>query len=287
MSYLDDDFGDDFEDDDFGDEYGISERRVARLMKRRARLQALLPISGPSRQRRIMRRLSRIDKVLARTGVTQQMQASQAAIAAAGIEGVGGLSFQAMSPPGLGRLLRLPFYPATAHTGSTTQGGDNAASTTNPVMIENPALLAGGANQASNTNHVLTTPQISWATLRLVGFETQSKTFKGISNPGPCMAVADLQIGGGANLFTHEDFGDANIYDADQPEFCGLRDYPVLKSPNVATVSVVQLGDQGSETVTFSAALICEALVDDNYGAHIPGPYARKGAMIRQGGSFI
>ena len=57
------------------------------------------------------------------------------------------------------------------------------------------------------------------------------------------MGVADLQIGGGANLFTHEDFGDANIYDADQPEFCGLRDYPILKSPNTATVSVVQYGD--------------------------------------------
>jgi len=28
-------------------------------------------------------------------------------------------------------------------------------------------------------------------------------------------------------------------------------------------------------------------LVDDQYGAHIPGPYARKGAMVRQGGSFV
>jgi len=27
--------------------------------------------------------------------------------------------------------------------------------------------------------------------------------------------------------------------------------------------------------------------VDDNYGAHVPGPYSRKGALVRQGGSFI
>ena len=41
------------------------------------------------------------------------------------------------------------------------------------------------------------------------------------------------------------------------------------------------------ETDTFSAALLCEVLVDDNYGAHVPGPYSRKGALVRQGGSFV
>ena len=276
-------------DDDFGleeeDEFGISEARIGRLMQRRARLAAALSIAGPGRQRRIIRRIKRIDNVLGRSGYTAEQQASQAAMAASGVEGIGGLMFQAQSPPGLGRLLRLPFYPNVAHVGSTTGGGDNAASAVNPVMIENPALV-NPAN-ATNTAHNLQTPQISWATLRIVGFEVQTKTFKGLGNPGPMMAVADLQIGGGANLFTHEDFGDANIYDADQPEFCGLRDYPILKSPNQATVSVIQLGDQAGETVTFSASIICEALIDDNYGAHIPGPYARKGAMVRAGGSFL
>ncbi len=282
----DDDFGDEF--DDFGDDhFGISERRIARIMERRSKLVSLIPLSGPGKQRRIARRIKRIDALLARKGVSQQMAAAAASAAAAGIEGIGGLHFTAMSPPGIGRLLRLPFYPDTAHVGTTTQGGDDAASTTNPVMIENPALLGGGAAQASNTAHTVQTPQISWATLRLVGFETQQRVFRGIGNPGPVMAVSNLQIGGGANLFTHQNWADAFIYDADQPEFCGIRDYPVLKSPNTSTVNVLQLGDQGSEGVTFSCSLICEALVDDNYGAHIPGPYARSGAMVRQGGSFI
>jgi hypothetical protein len=39
--------------------------------------------------------------------------------------------------------------------------------------------------------------------------------------------------------------------------------------------------------INFSASLVCEILVDDNYGAHIPGAYARAGALVRQGGSFV
>ena len=284
MSMYDDDFGDEY-DDDFGfddDEFGISERRVARLLKRKARLTSLLPIVGARRQKRIQRRIARIDRVLARTGYTQEAAAAAAAVAASGIEGVGGLMFQAQSPPGLGRLLRLPFYPTTANAQTTTSAGAGAASSTNPIMLEIPAAAAISAG-----SHILTTPQISWATLRIVGFETQMQAFKGISNPGPTMVCSDLQIGGGANLFTHEDFADAGIYDADQPEFCGLRDYPVLRSPNTAQVTVASAGDNAAETVTFSASLLVEALLDQQFGAHVPGPYARKGALVRQGGSFV
>jgi hypothetical protein len=133
----------------------------------------------------------------------------------------------------------------------------------------------------------MVTPQISWATLRIVGFETSHSSFKGIGNPGPTVLVEDLQIGGGANLFTHEDAADGFIYDANQPEFCGLRDYPILKSPNTATVTVSHVGSIVGETTTFSCALLCEVLVDDNYGAYIFGLYGWGGAMVRQGGSFV
>ena len=93
------------------------------------------------------------------------------------------------------------------------------------------------------------------------------------STPAAKLVVSDLKIGGGANLFTHEDFGDGEIYDADQPEFCGLRDYPILKSPNVAEVTVASLNigvtAAGDITHQFSCALLCEVLQDDNYGSHI------------------
>lgn len=280
---LDDDFG---SDDELGmDEMGaMSERKLARLLRLRSKLVAQLPLVGPARQKAIKTRLMQIDRILAKSGYTAQKQAAATALAASGIEGVGGLSFQAMSPPGIGRLVRLPFYPvnATANvtTAGTTAATPTAGSTTNPVFIEIPVA-------AGNTAHILQTPQISWATLRIVGFEVAQKLNCAIQNPGPILLVQDLKIGGGANLFTHEDFADADIYSADQPEFCGLRDYPILKSPNTAVVTVQMLDDVAGESMTVSCSLLCEVLVDDNYGAHIPGAYARGGSLVRQGGSFV
>ena len=277
----DDELGDDM--DDFGDdEFGASERRIARLLKRRAKLEALLPVVRAGRQKRIGRRLARIDRVLEKSGYSASQAGIADAMSASGIEGVGGLQFQAEAPPGLGRLVRLPFYPTTLNALTDTAAGVGLASALNPICIER----LGGANDTA-VAHIMQTPQISWATLRIVGFETTQTQQNPAANTGSAMVVSDLQIGGGANLFTHEDFADARIYDADQPEFAGLRDYPILKSPNQAQVTVQAVGNLLGEDVTQSSALLCEVLVDDQYGAHIPGPYARKGAMVRQGGSFV
>ena len=269
--------------DDLGldDEMGaISEQRIARLLRQRSKLAATYKLVGPMRQKAIKARIRQIDMILKRSGYTAEKRAAASAIAASGIEGVGGLRFQAMAPPGIGRLVRLPFYPSTATTNVTTSTGISLASTLNPVFIEIPTPGSG------NAAHVLTTPQISWATLRIVGFETAIKRNTAINNPGPVLLVEDLQIGGGANLFTHEDFADGSIYSADQPEFCGLRDYPILKSPNTAEVTVQMLDDVVGESLTASCSLLCEVLVDDNYGAHIPGAYARSGSLVRRGGNF-
>jgi len=282
--FNDDLYGDD-EDLDLDDEFGASERRIQRLLARKRKLEAMMAVSGPAKQRRIAQRLARIDAVLRKTGYAESEAAGQLSAAAAGIEGVGGLMFQAQSPPGLGRLLRLPFYPVEASNGVVTASGNNAVNTINPVVITDPTQIA--VTQVSGTPFLMRTPQISWATLRIVGFESAQSLFKGIGNPGPTVLVSDLKIGGGANLFTHEDFADSRIYDANQPEFCGLRDYPILKSPNTAEVVVAHVGNVAGETDTFSCALLCEVLVDDNYGAHVPGPYSRKGALVRQGGSFV
>jgi hypothetical protein len=275
-----------FDNDLYGDddEFGVAENRVQRLLQRKAKLQALMTVSGPRKQAAIQRRLARIDAVLAKTGYTEAQAAGQLSAAAAGIEGIGGLMFQAQSPPGLGRLLRLPFYPVDSNASAITAGGVNQPSSTNPVVILDPTQVA--ANQTSGTAFRMLTPQISWATLRVVGFESAQRQAKAISNPGPSLLVQNLKIGGGANLFTHEQFADATIYDADQPEFCGLRDYPILKSPNQAEVTILPVNLIAGETNTVSLSLLCEVLVDDNYGAHVPGPYSRKGALVRQGGQF-
>jgi len=211
-------------------------------------------------------------------------------------DGVGGLSFTAQAPPGIGRLIRIPFYMSTGAAGfnalstvAVTGALNSGANATQPVISGQSPFEATGAAGAVTGTITLTTPQISWATLRIVGFETA--VYYPVLNNGPCsqLCYSDLQIGGGANLFVHEDFAPANIYLAGQDSFAGLRDYPILKSPNTAQVQAQIVGISGVVTsrINFSASLVCEILVDDNYGAHVPGPYARAGAMVRQGGNFV
>jgi hypothetical protein len=276
------------DEDESEDNFGATKRRIQRLLKRRAALEALLPVVRKPRQVLIKQRIKQIDRVLAKAGITAEGSAIADRIAASGVEGVGGLEFQANAPPGLGRLVRLPFYPVDANVATITEGGASAASEINPIFTE---IVNSAAPAFTSGAHLLETPAISWAVLRIVGFETQQRVARLVgTQPGPLLYVEDLQIGGGANLFTHEDFADARIYDADQPEFCGLRDYPILKSPNTAEVTVQAVTDAAfgadAQFDTVSCSLLCEVLVDDNYGAHVPGPYARKGALVRQGGSF-
>ena len=212
------------------------------------------------------------------------------------VDGVGGLQFTAQSPPGIGRLIRIPFYLTTSPnlSGMTPLSqtrivaGDTGTSTTVPAICAQSPNEAGSATAVTATVQ-LTTPQISWATLRIVGFEAAVRYPVLPNGPVAQLCFSQLQIGGGANLFVHEDFAPADIYLSGADSFAGLRDYPILKSPNVAQVNAQVVGPPlvSTSRINFSASLVCEILVDDNYGAHIPGAYARAGALVRQGGSFV
>jgi hypothetical protein len=223
---------------------------------------------------------------------------SGAAVNKALVDGVGGLQFTAMSPPGVGRLIRIPFYLTTAVIGfaaaavnvapaavtASIAAGTGTSTTIPTAFVDFAAVAATGG--ATNTA-TFATPQISWATLRIVGFEcVRQDPILPPADVGD-LGFSNLQIGGGANLFVHEDFAPSGIYLSGQDSFAGLRDYPILKSPNTATVQAQGVGQQTSARLAFSASLVCEILVDDNYGAHVPGPYARAGALVRQGGSFV
>jgi hypothetical protein len=222
--------------------------------------------------------------------------------------GQGGLKFIATAPPGQGRLIRIPFYLESATVGfdamvpgtalAATMNANGIASTSSPAILAAPAAAAGFGTQAGV---LFLTPQISWATLRIVGFEVceSGRETQGIDGK-VTLNFKNLQIGGGANLFVHEDYGTADIYAAHNDSFAGLRDYPLLKSPNVAQVEVrTQTNTSGGASPVadsnvgmgmvslFTCNLVCEILQDDNYGSHVPGPYARKGAMVRRGGSFV
>ena len=290
-------------------------QRVNKLVDKKTQLEAALPMVDDARAMQIESRLDQIETQLSREIARAKQSGNQSALQAA----MGSLEFQVQAPAGEGRLLRLPFYPDAGATGYITGAGDATASTTVPT-IGAQIPQSYGTQLGSFT---MKTPQISWASLRVVGFEVDvhntQTTAPSLATTGgfaaadglslnsanavsaPKVIVRDLQVGGGATLFTHEDFGDAKIYDASQPEFCGLRDYPLLNSPNQAQVTVAALGcggvngggaaaadrTNGIQSIVFSCTLLCEVLQDDVFGSHVPGPYARGAALARRGGSFI
>jgi hypothetical protein len=221
----------------------------------------------------------------------------QARIARAKYQGIGGLQFAAMSPPGVGRLVRIPFYLWNSVVGFCSLIGSRGvdidalpwispfritgaiSSRVDPIVVTGSPAMDGVGNVA-----VFRTPPISWATLRIVGFETI------LYAPPNCnlhpleLAVADFKIGGGVNLFTHDGYAPVSMFMAGQDSFAGLREYPTLIAPNQAEVLAQTLGNNLSNRLSFGFNLVCDVLRDDVTGAHLPGAYARPGAMIRKRG---
>lgn len=161
-------------------------------------------------------------------------------------------SYQA--PAGSGRLVSLPFY---------------ATSSTNP---RNVLTVPAGGGISSATS--LTTEQVSYAKLKVVGFTTT--TIGSVTNSGALALVSDLKLKGSANLFIHENPAAAQNYDVGRPAFQGLRNYPNLTSPNQAQVDTYVTGSaagDADETVTLCCDLVCDVVQDDVYGVGMVGPY--------------
>jgi hypothetical protein len=194
---------------------------------------------------------------------------------------LGGLDFQVASPPGIGRMVTLPFYPTSVNADLVTAGGTNVTSTQNPNVI----ALIGNTTNNCIPSFTMQTPQISWAKLRIVGFEVEFKTLCQQDQSSPMLLVSDLKIGGGTNLFTHEEFGNASFYVQDIEDYAGLRDYPLLEAPNIAEVTVSAVSPTATgDRITFSMSLVCDVVSDDNYGEHLVGPYARGASMVKYRG---
>lgn len=194
------------------------------------------------------------------------------------LDELGGLEFIVPSPPGVARLVNLPFYPLNASPDVVTSAGANSASSQNPSCI----LLIGNTTNNAITPFVMKTSQIAWAKMRVVGFEVDYKTFCVPSVSNPVLLVADLKVGGSTNLFTHEDYGDASMYLKANRNPAGLRDYPLLEAPNQVEVTISAVSPTATgDRITFSASLVCDIISDDNYGVHLPGPYARGASMVR------
>jgi len=188
------------------------------------------------------------------------------------IQGAGRLRFTSISPAGTGRKVYIPFYLQNPVTGynAMTDTGSATTSTTCPTIQLSAPVADGSTNTA-----ILRTPQISWALLRFVGFVTSIQTPVIPSKAVLDITFGDLKLGGSTNLFVHSDFASGDLYEIGNSN-PGFRYYPVVKAPNTMEVSVQGMGLTDSIATMFSCAMICDVLHDDQYGAHISGPYARR-----------
>ena len=241
-----------------------------KLIETKRKLLAKLPKLQGIKAIKARRAIQLIDKRLASESVIVKNAST-----------LGGLDFQVASPPGIGRLVTLPFYPVNVNADLVTAGGANIASSQNPNVI----ALIGNTTNNCVPSFTMQTPQISWAKLRIVGFEVEYKTLSAQDASLPSLLVSDLKIGGGTNLFTHEEYADAGFYVQDIEDYAGLRDYPLLDAPNVAEVTVSAVSPTATgDRITFSMSLVCDVISDDNYGEHLVGPYARGASMVKYRG---
>lgn len=223
-------------------------------------------------------------------------------------DGAGGLRFQALAPPGLGRLVRIPFYYDAAQAAvpgfhalseqvlvANLTAAGTTRSDTHPVIgfraPTNAAVL--GVTPFLSGEPVLRTNRVRWATVRIVGFE--AKVYRQLALVRDAfmeLSVKELHVRGGSTLFSHDEYMPSAVY-ASGSALVGLRDYPILKGTNRAEVTVQTMGTaatladltQLAMFSMFSLSVVCDVLLDDNFGAHVPGPYARKGALVHRGGS--
>ena len=280
----------------------LSDQKRNKLLERKRRLEALIPVVKAERAARMRRKLDQINNRLGVKPLTIENWVDQGN--AKGTDGVGAQTFQVEAPPGIGRLLKLPFYPTAlpldyvvgggaAVPHCFTAAGDNIPSNRNPLIImrvPNGTLFSPPIR--------LTTAQIPWARLRVVGFEVTTVSSASTAQvtpagggrpPRPWVLAKDLHVDGSANLFPQHEWMDTAPFNSVTPEFAGLRAYPLLERTKQATVDITVtydafaagVGATISEGLTFSVVLIVEVLEDEQYGSHKVGPYARGASLER------
>ena len=308
-----------------------SDRRI--VQGRIRRLELLLRLSSGDRARDIRYEL---DKLYLQVGKVEihpspESMLKNVAASAAGVNGIGGLRFEANAPPGIGRLVAIPLYlyeldnqptfpsdlaakpPKTGWTTVTTGAGALQPDEANPTVIVNipPFATDGITANRKVTGLYFRSPILEWATVRIVGFQVSTKACPlpefiqdlpdpalipiptgGVfnnnalipqlytSNQRPTLLVRSLNVGGSANLFPQGEYADATVYSSLIPEYAGLRDNPILVSPNRVTLTAAVVGVPYT-SMTFTLQLIVDVLDDTTFGQHQPGPYARRGAQGR------
>lgn len=159
-----------------------------KLIRERKRLVAILPLLDTDRRASVEDRIKRIDAKLGRPKAGVGTLAEQAS----GIDGVGGLHFQAQSPPGQGRLLRIPFILRSFDANqapdiSIPVPGDGPPLPTGPKLITDAGFNVPAINNATVIATIPTltgvfnlhamffeTQVLEWVKYRTVGFQATS-----------------------------------------------------------------------------------------------------------------
>jgi hypothetical protein len=164
------------------------------LERKRQRLQSLLPLISTDKAVDVRYEIALIDQKLGPTKLAFTKYQPDLEASAKGVNGVGGLVFQAEAPPGPGRLVRVPFYLYDANFTQLsfqapqvgpmviTGAGGNQVDETNPTVIVTMPNDPSGRRVLSG--FLFRTPVIEWAKLRVVGLEiTQTRTVYGGNAP--------------------------------------------------------------------------------------------------------
>ena len=195
---------------------------VRELKRKRRRMAAILPLLSQQRQAELRRKIQRID---ARLGTRPSFSTKRRGpgtkylASAAGVDGIGGLSFRAASPPGEQRLVRLPFYLYAVEPPAVDQGnlgalapsqalyvtgaGIETVDETNPVVIAQvPSTLADGtvvtttAWASKLVGMRFRTPLVEWADLQVVGLAVSQRRCPYVALDDPLAAAAPSPVPG-------------------------------------------------------------------------------------------
>ena len=238
------------------------------------------------------------------------------------VSGIGGLGFRALSPPGSGRLVRIPFYPQNPTEAWT---GGSGISTAGDDPILNLTIPAG--SQKSNKLTMLTY-QFDYGAYKILGLQTNfqgSYNTGSVLNPpvpplsplGVAISVGNLSLYNGQTLFVQLEDMDASTFQVlpdfrtdflttaggsgSQREnpynylsrrsrfFPGLRDYPVVFGTANVTMTVQAFIGQPMTggvdmNIPFSCYVVADLVEDYVFGDPvINSPAARAGANVKLG----
>lgn len=230
------------------------------------------------------------------------------------VSGIGGLSFDVLSPPGAGRLVRLPFYPETPANSWSGAGGIEFPG-------DDPILnLAFAPGRRTVGPLRMLTERFDYGSYRILGLQTNEQgsyprdeaPFAGIGDIA--ITVAALSLYNGQELFLQDreqelpsgtfaivptsrtQSPNAGGFYAEVPYnymrrrsrfFMGFRDYPVVSGTAnvqilVRAFTTTANPGPGPVGVPFSCNLIAELVEDKVFGdVAIPSPPARPGAMVK------